>query len=34
MAAALELSCKHANLPDLELEYCVAVSSPAPTILF
>ena len=34
IAIALELTCKQANLPDLALEYCVAVSSPAPTILF
>jgi hypothetical protein len=34
IALALELTCKQANLPDLALEYCVAVSSPAPTILF
>ena len=33
IAVALELTCKQANLPDLALEYCVAVSSPAPTIL-
>jgi hypothetical protein len=25
---------KQADLPDLTLEYCVAVSSPAPIILF
>jgi hypothetical protein len=34
IAIALELTCKQANLPDFALEYCVAVSSPAPTILF
>jgi hypothetical protein len=34
IAIALELTCKKANLPDLALEYCVAISSPAPTILF
>jgi hypothetical protein len=34
ITVALELTCKHANLPDLALEYCVAVSIPAPTILF
>jgi hypothetical protein len=34
IAVALELMCKQANLPDLALEHCVAVSSPALTILF
>jgi hypothetical protein len=34
IAIALELICKQANLPDLALECCVAMSSPAPTILF
>jgi hypothetical protein len=34
IAVALELTCKQANLPDFALEYCVAVSSPAQTILF
>jgi hypothetical protein len=32
IAVALELTCKQANLPDLALEYCVAVSSHAPTM--
>ncbi len=29
IAVALELTCKQANLPDLDLEYCVAVSNPS-----